>query len=129
MEQKILMDALVEMKRTGNLLNEVHDLSRELAEAIDRNDQVSVEMLIAMRQEPINKLEESDQLLREQLYSLPDAADIARLAALLNGTAEPAEDERMLTDQVAANRRKLDQILALDKQLNLKMGREKSVYS
>lgn len=123
------MDALVQMKRSANLLNEVQDLSQQMAQAIDRNDQVSVEMLVAMRQEPINKLEETDQALREQIYSLPDAADTARLAALLNGTIEPEQEERMLAEQMAANRRRLNQIIELDKRLNLRMAREKSVYT
>ena len=30
MEQKTLMDALVQMKRTGNLLNELLDLTQQL---------------------------------------------------------------------------------------------------
>ena len=49
MEEKTVMDALVQMKRTGNLLNELLDLTRQLGESIDRNDQVSTQMLIAMR--------------------------------------------------------------------------------
>ena len=59
MEQEHWMKALVQSKRMGNLLNEVLDLSRQIAQALDRNDQVAVEMLIAMRQEPITKLEEA----------------------------------------------------------------------
>ena len=42
MEQDDLMKALVQVKRIGNLLNEVLDISQQLAEALDRNDQVSV---------------------------------------------------------------------------------------
>ena len=41
MEQDDLMKALVQVKRIGNLLNEVLDISQQLAEALDRNDQVS----------------------------------------------------------------------------------------
>ena len=42
MTEKAVMDALVQMKRTGNLLNELEDVTRQLGEAIDRNDQVSM---------------------------------------------------------------------------------------
>ena len=34
MDQKAMMDALVQVKRMGNLLNEVQDLSLQLAEAM-----------------------------------------------------------------------------------------------
>ena len=46
MEEKYLLDALAQVKRTGNLLNETLDFSRQIAEAIDRNDQVAGEMLV-----------------------------------------------------------------------------------
>ena len=72
MEEKTVMDALVQMKRTGNLLNELWDLTRQLGESIDRNDQVSTQMLIAMREEPLGKLQDADQALRDQLELLPD---------------------------------------------------------
>ena len=73
MEQEHWMKALVQSKRMGNLLNEVLDLSRQIAQALDRNDQVAVEMLIAMRQEPITKLEEAKQALQEQGEDLKNA--------------------------------------------------------
>ena len=34
MTEKAVMDALVQMKRTGNLLNELEDVTRQLGEAI-----------------------------------------------------------------------------------------------
>ena len=73
------MKALVQSKRMGNLLNEVLDLSRQIAQALDRNDQVAVEMLIAMRQEPITKLEEAKQALQEQGEDLENAEEALRL--------------------------------------------------
>ena len=75
MTEKTVMDALVLMKRTGNLLNDLEDLTRQLAQSIDRNDQVSIQMLIAMREEPLAKLQTADRALREQLEALPDRAE------------------------------------------------------
>ena len=128
MEQDALMKALVQLKRMGNLLNEVLDLSQQLAEALDRNDQVSVEMLVAMRQEPIDKLEETDQALRDQLAALPPETG-RRLTDLMNGDSPAEAHEKLLTDQIAANRRRLSQIIELDKILNQKLSRGKSAYS
>lgn len=122
-----MMDALVQLKRMGNLLNEVQDLSRQMAEALDRDDRVSVEMLAGLRREPINKLTDAKRVLEEQAEALPEEEG-RRLAALLDGAPAAEESERMLADQVAANRRRLDQVLALDKTLNQKLTREKSIY-
>ena len=118
MTEKIVMDALVQMKRTGNLLNEVEDLTRQLGQAIDRNDQVSMQMLVGMREEPLDKLRAADQAIREQLEALSGGDEAAALAAMLNGgpPAQPEERaQQLLCEQVAANRRRLNQIIELDK--------------
>lgn len=124
MTEKTVMDALVQMKRTGNLLNEVEDITQQMAQAIDRNDQVSVQMLLAMREEPLEKLQAADRAVREQLEALAEEAP--ELAALLNGAppAQPGErTQQMLCDQVASNRRRLKQIMELDAVLGQRLGR------
>ena len=131
MNEKTVMDALVQMKRTGNLLNELWDLTRQLGESIDRNDQVSAQMLIAMREDPLGKLQAADQALRDQLESLPNPEDARQLAAMLNGG--PPDDptqrpQQMLCEQVASNKRRLKQITELDRALNQRLARENSAY-
>ena len=131
MDEKTVMDALVQMKRTGNLLNEMWDLTQQLGQSIDRSDQVSIQMLIAMREEPLAKLQEADRAVREQLEALPDRGAAAQLAAMLNGgaAADPAQQsQKMLCEQVASNKRRLKQVMDLDRVLNQRLGREKSAY-
>lgn len=129
--EKSVMDALVQMKRTGNLLNELQDLTQQLGQAIDRNDQVSIQMLVAMREEPLAKLQDADRALREQLEAMPDPEGAAQLASMLNGGL-PAEEndktQQMLCSQVGANRRRLKQVMDLDQVLNQRVARGKSAY-
>ena len=127
MEASTLLDAHVQAKRIYNLLNEVMDVSRQMAEAMDRNDQVAIQMLVSMREEPIHKLRQARRVLKEQREALePETA--RRLTQLLNGAEAKTEAEAPLAAQVGANRRLLAQILELDQVLNRKMTREKSVY-
>ena len=131
MNEKAVMDALVQMKRTGNLLNELWDLTQQLGQSIDRNDQVSTQMLIAMREDPLGKLQAADQALRDQLEARPDRAEARQLAAMLNGgpPADPAQRaQQMLCEQVASNNRRLKQVIELDRRLSQRLGREKSAY-
>ena len=131
MTEKTVMDALVQMKRTGNLFNELEDLTKQMGEAIERNDQVSLQMLIAMREEPLGKLQEADQAIRDQLELLTDKLEAAQLASMLNGGAPADPDVRtqqLLCEQVAANDRRLKRIMELDQQLNERMARENSAY-
>ena len=131
MTQKTVMDALVQMKRIGNLLNELEDLTHQMGETIERNDQVSLQMLIAMREEPLGKLQAADQAIRDQLELLADRLEAAQLASMLNGgpPADPdARTQQQLCEQVASNNRRLKQIIELDRQLNQRLGREDTAY-
>ena len=127
MEQKAMLDVLVQVKRMGKLLNEVQDLSQQLAEAVDRDDRVSVEMLVAMRREPIDKLVDTEEVLDDLIDALP-AGEGERLKAVLAGASAEQDSEKILADLVGANRRRLEQVRALDKVVNRKLTREKSVY-
>ena len=128
MKQEKLEEILILTKRIGNLFHEVLDVSRQLAEAIDRRDEVSMEMIIAMRSEPINKLTIADRALREQLDSLGE--DSERIRAVLNGDASRAGEgmEQLLAEQASMNIRAHRKIMELDEILNRKIGRDKSVY-
>ena len=131
LDEKTVMDALIQMKRIGNLLNEVEDLTRQLGESIDRNDQVSMSMLIGMRAEPLEKLQAADHAVREQLEALGGTDEAAALSEMLNGgpPADPAErTHAMLCEQVASNKRRLAHILEVDRMLNRRLARGNSAY-
>ena len=127
MEAPALMDAHVQLKRIYTALNEALDLTRQLADAVDRDDHIAAQMLVSMRQEPTDKLAQAKQALDQQRQALSEA-DAARLAALLQGEAAKAEEEAPLANQVGLNRRVLKQLVDLDQVVNRKLAREKSVY-
>ena len=128
MEQGKILDVYAQLKRIYRNLDATMDLSRQMAEAVDRDDQVTVQMLLAMREEPIRELTNAREVLKQQIAaSAPE--DAKRLRAILNGEAtEAAEEEHVLVNQVAANQRLLEQVQQLDKILNQKISREKSIY-
>mgnify|MGYP006958043593 CR=1 FL=1 len=89
MQQNDLMDLLMLEKKIYNSLNEVQDLTRQLAEALDRQDQVSVRMLLTMRQEPIDVIQDAQGRLLERQIALggEDAARLRDELKSLNGKA------------------------------------------
>ena len=127
MEASTLLDAHVQAKRIYNLLNEVMDVSRQMAEAMDRDDQVAIQMLVSMRQEPTDKLARAQQALGQQKAALSET-DRARLDALLKGAAAETAEESPLANQVGLNQRVLKQLVDLDQIVNRKLTREKSIY-
>ena len=127
MEASALLDAHVQLKRIYTALNEALDLTRQLAEAVDRDDQITIRMLVSMRQEPTDKLARAHEALDQQQSALPPA-DRERLAALLKGAAAESEAEAPLVNQIGLNQRVLKQLVDLDRVVNRKLTREKSIY-
>lgn len=127
MKQEKIADAHVQTRRIYNLLGEVQDLSQQLADALNYNDQVTVQMLLGMREEPLRKLAETKELLM-QYVAEAGPEDAEHLRALLNGEDVAKENEKGLAEQVAVNMRVLKQVQELDKRLNQKITRGRSVY-
>ena len=128
MEQKTLMEILVQSRRFGNLMDEVVDLSRQLDDALNRGDQVVIKMLVSMRAEPVQKLKQVDRILQEQRDAL-SPEDKEHVLGLIKGEAQPVNaEEELLANQAAANRRLHQQALELDRILNRKITRENSIF-
>ena len=92
------MELTVLERRKYNYLVEVMDVSRQLGEALDRNDQVSVKLLVAMRQEPILHLKELQTIIADRRSKIEDDS---RLQALLDGAPPQIREEAAYIDQVA----------------------------
>ncbi len=118
---------LLQKRKQMIRLNEVEDLTKQLGQALDRRDEVSVKMIIAMRQEPILRLEEIEGEIRGRLESVPEETAI-RLAELLNGAEPDTPEEDALSAQVEKNRRLLERIVSLDKLISARVGGRYSFY-
>ena len=128
MTESELMDLTVLERKKYNYLNEVMDLSRQMGEALDRGDEVSMQMLLALRGEPIQHLQEVDQTARSRRSSLA-AEDQQRLQELRSGAPPRDRGETLFTEQAEKARRLLERVVALDRQLSLRMSGDDSFHS
>lgn len=55
MEESILLEILKEMQKKYQCMAEIERITREVGEFLSRNDQTSVQMLLGMRQEEMDK--------------------------------------------------------------------------
>jgi hypothetical protein len=108
-------------------LLEVADVTRQIAEAADRRDELSVQLLLGERERPMRELSEIEDGIRAYLPELPQAQAI-RLDALLHGAAPETEAEAALAEQTAQYRRQLESVVALDRQLSVRLGGSRSFY-
>ena len=123
-----LAELLALQRKVLRKLNEALGITRELAEAVERVDQVSVRLLLSSRQMPLLELQELDAAMDLKRCELSGADEAAfdRLVTRRGAAEDPAEQE--LADQLARNRRVLEQLTQLDRRVSEKLCRERSIY-
>ena len=126
MDEQVLKVTMSAEQKMYTALSEVMELTGELADAFQRQDQVSVQMFLGMRQEPIDRLESCKAMLERQCLQLPpEQRQILR--GILQGQTPPPQAQA-LGELVQKNKRLLDRILEVDRRLNLRIGGEHSFY-
>lgn len=128
LSQQVLSAATAVEKQMYLALTEVEDLTQELAQAIDRQDQVSVRMFLALRQEQIDRLTAQKALLRRQCSQLPEK-DAALLHDILFGTStSPCPGAEDLLRQVERNRTLLERVRRADQRSSRRLCGNNSFY-
>lgn len=114
-------------KKFYQKLNEALGLTSELAEAVTRQDPVSIRALIAMRQKPLLELQEISSYIDLKRVDL-NKTDAAQFDGLLSGKHPQLPEEIPVADQIAANRRLVDRLTQLDRQISQTLCGEDSFY-
>ncbi len=122
------VDELCARRRTQTArLLEATEITRQIAEAADRRDGVAAQLLVDERERPVRELSEIEESIRSYLPELPEKEAI-RLNGLLFGAAPETEEERPLAEQTAQYRRALEALLALDREVSIRLGGNRSFY-
>ena len=125
---KLELEELRRRKKDETIkLIEVGDVTRQIAEAVERGDSVAAQMLLGEREAPLLALRELEEGIRAYLPTLPEA-DAIRLNELLRGAEPATEEETPLAEQVTQFRRQLESVTAMDKQVSLRLGGKRSFY-
>ena len=128
MNEQSVMTALALERKRYSALTEVMELTEELSQALQRQDQVSVQMFLRMRQEPVNQLREYQALERKQQAELSEE-DAQELKGLLSGDGVGQTSQAQSLARLAGqNRNLLERVLRADRQISVKLGGKKSFY-
>lgn len=119
------MKLLVQLRKRYTALSETLDLTMQMGEALDRNDRTSFSMLLAMRQEPVLRMQELDGNIRRIVEI--DAPDIeARWRALVRGDNPQNADEQMIVNQMQQNKRVIERLVPIDSRISQVLSERKS---
>lgn len=128
MDERILKELFLKARKQYIKLMEFFDLTQQLGEAVDRKDEVSVQMLLHMREDPIHSLTELEAQLHKGVLALPEE-DAIRAHQLLTGSAPEKKEEEDLCQQIAQNLRLLERARELDRRVSLRIDGRHSLYS
>ncbi len=110
MTEKEVLDFHVLERKKFNLLSEVMDLSKQIGQSVDRNDEVTVRMLLGLRQEPIAKLDTLKSTLAEKMGQLPED-EMLHMREVLGGRDSKSKAEEGLRLQALETSKLLSQVL------------------
>jgi len=128
MEQRDFDVLLTWKKQQFIKLNEILSATQQLAQSLERNDPVSVNMWLAMREEPIQQAQELQTRIGDYLLKMP-REDAIRANELLNGAESANDREAALFTQAAQSQRLLDRIIELDKFVSRRLAGSHSFYN
>lgn len=111
------------------VLSEFLDTTSELSDALQRQDQVSFQLYLNMRQESVNQLSEYKEALKKQCLDLSPAEGELLRTILSGGDAPSDGNVKKLSEQVHKNRGLLDRAVQADRVINQRLGGKKSFYS
>ncbi len=128
MRQEDIKELLELQKKFKLKLTETMQITQDLAETVERQDTVSMEMLISSRQKSILEMQEVQSFISLKRLDL-SPPDLARMDALLSGAMAETPDEAPLVELIASNQRFLDQLIDIDRIINQKLCGTNSAYA
>lgn len=122
---------LLNLQKQYNKVNELQDVTKQMAECLQRNDLYSFRLLMKMRTEIMLELDEIDFARENILHSLPEK-DAEMVKSVMTQEVQEAtlisSDLQRMNDIYKKIKRNLQTTVQFDKAINLKIGREHSFY-
>lgn len=133
MEREMLKEIVKRAGRKYSLMNEIYTNTSELGQALSKNDSVSIQLLLEMRQESIDKFEDCEKELNILIGSLkPEEQDLLEQMMRGEETADTGEEtkseERLLVELSRNLRQQVKKTVELDRQISLRIAGKDSFY-
>lgn len=111
-----------------NQLNEILRLTREIASALDRNDRVSVRMLLEMRGEEMESVDSGLRKLHVLEEQMPRTLR-EEVRQMLSGNARQQGEAESRIAEISRNcKTVLDQTIEIDRRMNKRIAGSDSYY-
>lgn len=130
MEDLMLMEILKEMQKKYRCIVEIERITRDMGDCLSRNDNTSVQLLLGMRQEEMDKTSVCDRNIHYLLESMP-AGESMVVRQWMKGKAS-GEDDGPLAEKLAEKGNNIEQALKrtieIDRHISTRLAGKDSFY-
>lgn len=130
MEKDIILELLKQYQKQYRIALELERITEELEQAVRGNDHVSLHLILDMRQQSIEQMQDNREMVSRFLNSL-DISQCEDAEALLKNPAkfQPENwEEKKLCETAENIKTALRKVIIIDKRINLKIAEKKSYY-
>ncbi|MFV0242567.1 MAG: hypothetical protein ACK5H4_21350 [Lacrimispora sphenoides] len=130
MEDSMLVEILKEMQKKYMCIVEIERITREMGDALSRNDRESVQMLLGMRQDEMNKADVSIRNIECLLSALqPDEGCQVREWLNGSGNRNPASPmAERLAEKGKSIQLALKRTIEVDRHISMRLSGKDSYY-
>ncbi len=129
-EQGIFIEIMKKLQRKYGSMNEIFRITQEMQEVLQRDDRVSLDMLISMRQEELERAVDCDRDIQYLLSVLPPEKREQVRGWLNQGTAKEQDGfEAVKMGEIAASIRSvLEKTIQVDQRMSKRVAGKDSFY-
>jgi len=130
MEEAMLIELLKEVQKKYQCFMEIERITRDIGEALSRNDRTSVQILLGMRQEEMDKGDLSEKNIKCFMSVLP-LKDVSQITNWLRGEEDGNADsllERKLIERGKSIQMLLKRTIELDRHISIRLAGKDSYY-
>lgn len=130
MEDSMLMEILKEMQKKYRCIAEIEHITRDMGDSLSRNDKASVQLLLEMRQEEMDKTSVCDRNIHYLLEAMP-AGESMLVSQWMKGKAS-GEVDGPLAEKLAEKGNNIKQALKrtieIDRHISTRLAGKDSFY-
>ncbi len=131
MEESMLLEILKEMQKKYQCMAEIERITREIGEFLSRNDQTSVQMLLGMRQEEMDKVDMFTKNINCLISVLPPE-EAAKVDNLVKGQENWNPNEQ-ISEKIMEKGKNIQHILKrtieIDRHISTRIAGTHSFYN
>lgn len=130
MEDEMLMEVLKELQKKYQCIAEIERITKDIGDALSRNDRTSVQILLGMRQEEMDKADINERNIMHLLsYVSTDEAN--QILSWIKGEHDNIPENpliKKLAEKGNSIRMLLERTIELDRHISIRLAGKDSYY-